>query len=424
MKKNKSILLLLTTLIYLLLINAVYADSDLSNNKIISLNLLNQEPDPVEAGDIVELRINIQNHGGKPVVGDYIVEIEPKYPFKSVYGENLIKKVNLGGFSRNDRSQVIKFRLKVDSDAKSGTYSLPIIHYEDGKKSKVKHQEDLKIVITSRTSAEVISINTEKLVPGKKTLLEFGIKNVGKSPLRNAVFSWESNDDTILTVGSGNVRHIDEIKIGEEKLVSFWALTDVNAKPGLYKIVMTLRYDYQSRNYSNSSDTDNNDKDKEIITSKAGIYIGGGTEFDITFDKISSTGQYVFYLSNNGNSKASSLVVAIPEQENWQVNGKKSAVIGNLIEGDYGIVEFDLTKNSLDNLPITLEITYTGTDGSRESILKEVVINADNQAFDEMSFTYDSENNKNKSIPNAFYVIIVLGLVYLLYRWNKKKGKK
>lgn len=419
MNKKKSILLLLTTLICLLLINAVYADSDLSDKEIILLNLLNQEPDPVEAGDIVELRINIQNHGGKQV-GNYIIELEPKYPFKAVYGEDLIKEVNLGGFSRNDRSQVIKFRLKVDSDAKSGTYSLPIIHYKDGVKSKAKHQEDLKIVISSRTSAEVISINTEKIVPGNKTSLEFIVMNVGKSPLRNAVFSWESKDDTILTVGSGNVRHIDEIKIGEEKLVSFWALTDVNAKPGLYKIEMALQYDYRSRNNSNSS----NNNDKETITSKAGIYIGGGTEFDITFDKISSTGQYVFYLSNNGNSKASSLVVAIPEQDNWQVNGKKSAVIGNLIEGDYSIVEFDLTKNSLDNLPITLEITYTGTDGSRETLLKEVMINANNQALDEMSFTDDSGNNENKSILNAVYVIIILGLVYLLYRWNKKKGKK
>jgi len=126
----------------------------------------------VEAGDIVELRINIQNQGGKQV-DDYIVELEPKYPFKAVYGEDLIKEVNLGGFFRKDRSQVIKFRLKVDSDAKSGTYSLPIIHYKDGEKSKVKHQKDLKIVITSTTSAEVISINTEKIVPGKKTLLEF-----------------------------------------------------------------------------------------------------------------------------------------------------------------------------------------------------------------------------------------------------------
>jgi|LGVF01.1.fsa_nt_gb hypothetical protein len=388
---------------------------------MISLSLLNQEPDPVEAGDIVELRINIQNQGGKQV-GDYIVELEPKYPFKAVYGEDLIKEVNLGGFFRKDRSQVIKFRLKVDSDAKSGTYSLPIIHYKDGEKSKVKHQKDLKIVITSTTSAEVISINTEKIVPGKKTLLEFIIKNVGKSPLRNAVFSWESKDDAILTVGSGNVRHIDEIKIGEEKLVSFWALTDVNAKPGLYKIAMTLQYDYRSQNYSNFSDAESNDK--ETIISKAGIYIGGGTEFDITFDKISSNGQYVFYLSNNGNSKASSLVVAIPEQDNWQVNGKKSAVIGNLIEGDYGIVEFDLTKNSMDNLPITLEITYTGTDGSRETLLKEVVINANNQTFNEISLTDDSGNNKNKSILNAVNVIIVLGLIYLIYRWKKKKGKK
>jgi uncharacterized repeat protein (TIGR01451 family) len=88
---------------------------------------------------------------------------------------------------------------------------------------------------------------------------------------------------------------------------------------------------------------------RKTIESKAGIYIGGATDFDIAFMEQSPTGAYTFSVSNIGNNGANSVKVSVPLQENWTVtDGSNSVVLGNLAKGDYTIADSTLNPQLLE----------------------------------------------------------------------------
>ena len=56
---KKSVIFVLVFLISALMVNAAVSDT-----KAITINLVNQDPDPAVAGDIVEIRLGVENKGG------------------------------------------------------------------------------------------------------------------------------------------------------------------------------------------------------------------------------------------------------------------------------------------------------------------------------------------------------------------------
>jgi hypothetical protein len=346
--------------------NTLSANSSL--DKGLNIDLLNQDPDPVSPGDVLEVRISIENTGYKDIENCF-VEIKPEYPFKALSGEKLVENIGtLGKRSEDDRRKVVKFKVGIENDVNEGEYPLKVYLYSTSNKNKVSLNRELTIDIDSESNAEIEYINVEKLIPGEKTKLIFGIKNVGNSPLKNSMFSWECTSDVILPVGSSNVKHVNLIDVGETANVSFDVLTNVNTKPGLYKLDMILTYDdIEELKTITEGGTIENQK-RKTIESKAGIYIGGTTDFDIAFMEKSPTGAYTFSVSNIGNNGANSVKVSVPLQANWTVtDGSNSVVLGNLPKGDYTIADFNLEPITVgQDLPIKFEISYTSSDGIRQ----------------------------------------------------------
>ena len=172
----------------LIMVLAVQADAgDVSG---ISISLVNQDPDPAIAGDIVEVRLGVENVGGDSVK-DLVIELDPKYPFALVPGEEAIQTIgSVTGYQSTENLKVIKYRLSVDRDSPAGNYELKVKYYGEGSTSYV--EKSLSIDIKNRESAEVIHIDKTTLVPGKQASLKFTINNVGNAPLRDMTFSWEN----------------------------------------------------------------------------------------------------------------------------------------------------------------------------------------------------------------------------------------
>ncbi|HET8689788.1 MAG TPA: COG1361 S-layer family protein, partial [Methanosarcina sp.] len=301
--------------------NSTLEDHSISNTNLnlekgLTLDLLNQDPDPVKPGDVLEIRLSIQNMGYKDLE-NCVLEIKPEYPFRALAGEKLVQNIGtLGKRSEDDRVRVVKFKLGIENSVNAGKYPLKVYLYTNGN-NRLSLVKELNIEINSESNAEIEYISVEKMVPGEKTNLVFGIKNVGNSPLKNAIFSWECANDVILPVGSSNVKHINLIDMGDTANVSFEVLTNVNTKPCLYKLDMVLTYDdIEELKTITEAGTVENQKRKEI-KSKGGIYIGGSTDFDIAFMERGQTGAYTFSISNIGNNAANSVKVSVPLQANW-----------------------------------------------------------------------------------------------------------
>jgi len=360
---NKSIKIGSVVLIMLFSLIGNYAYTfyeDVNDYVILNINKVNQDPDPAIAGDVFDLRISIENDGGQGE-GDFIVEIEPSYPFEEVEGEDLTQEIGIiNGYEDGNDAIVAKFKLRVSEDATEGDYPIEVHIYKKGEDANSGYTKEITVTVGNEESAEV-ALNVDELVPGEKTNVTFTIKNTGSAPIKNLEFSWEAEDGAILPLGSGNVKTISYIGVSKSADITYTVLASTDVDPGIYELTMTLNYD----NSLNNS--------KEESTHVAGISVLGKTDFEITYSGESS-GEYSFTIMNVGKSGADSVILSVPEQDVWSVSGVSTSIIGNLDDGDYTFSNFELTKTKNIDSPVIMEITYTSSEGDRVTLQKEVEI--------------------------------------------------
>ncbi|MBN1275289.1 COG1361 S-layer family protein [Candidatus Woesearchaeota archaeon] len=349
--------LLLYALVAAILVSIVLA----ADTPLLSINLVNQDPDPSLAGNVVELRFGIENIGGA-AAEDVTIQVVPSYPFSLVEGEEAERSVgSLQAYQQGDDIRIVRYKVLVDKDATAGSYELKVRYNEGG--STTTTQKSVWVEVSSSDRAEIICIDKVELIPGKIAPLTFTIKNVGSAPLRELVFRWENEEDIILPVGSDNTRYIKYLAVDDEVSLSFDAMASAVADPDLYTLDLALEYD------------DPLTGEETTVETKAGIYVGGSTDFDVAYSD-ESGGEYSFSIANIGTVSASSVTVRIPSQEGWSVTGSDSAIIGNLNTGDYTVVSFALSRTRRQADVLLVDIIYTDSNGNRVTVNKEISLNA------------------------------------------------
>lgn len=363
-------------------IGASAADSPATAS--LNVSMVNQNPDPARAGEVLELRFMVENYGGTEET-NIQYELIPSFPFVAIPGEEYLRTINtLSAFQQGYDAAIIKFEVHVDSDAVKGTNDIQLKRYYSG--SDITTTVSYDIEVTGTEYAQIIYVDKAKLYPGNQTPLSFTITNVGNSPLRDLVFSWNEEDGVILPVFSDDTKYIKSIDVGESVVLEYTVVADVNAVQGLYQLDLTLKYETGSGA-------------SEQIDTKAGIFVGGETDFDVTFSE-STEGVTSLSIANVGNNPAYSVTVRVPEQEGYRVSGSASTIVGNLDKGDYTIVSFQISQVSgaasgvADFSQMTREermaqmesmggqaqnelevlIDYTDTTGIRHTMNKEVPI--------------------------------------------------
>ncbi|HEY9206694.1 MAG TPA: COG1361 S-layer family protein [Candidatus Methanoperedens sp.] len=415
-------------------------NADLAGTTVLSVSLANYDPNPAIAGDTVEVRIGIENIGGT-TTSNLILEVVPEYPFELVAGENAIQDVGIVQGYQVDSTANIKiatYRMQINKDTPAGNYEFKVKYYEQG--SSASTQKSLSLNIKSRESAEVIHIDKSILVPGKQSSLKFTINNVGNAPLRDLTFYWENDDKIILPVGSDNTKYIKYIDIGNSSDLEYQVIADTNAQPGLYKLNLYLTYEDSISNQTKK------------ISTIAGVYVGGGTDFDVAFSD-NANSQTSFSIANIGSNPAYSVSVIIPEQPGWRVSGSNSVIIGNLNKGDYTVASFKLQSPTSDpnsqnrtgrsnsniqgrSMPrsmnsssdtVRMQIAYTDTMGERNVIDKDVKIGFQNiaSADGQMAMQGRRGTQQESGLPNyTAYFIGIIVLVGIIAGHRKYKSRK
>jgi hypothetical protein len=325
---------------------AVYAD--LAGSTVLSVSLANYDPNPAIAGNTVDVRIGIENIGGT-TTNDLMLEVVPEYPFELVPGQSAVQDVGIVQAYQADSSaniKVVTYHMQINKDAPAGSYELKVKYYEAG--STQVTEKSLSLDVKSKESAEVIHIDQTMLVPGKQSSLKFTINNVGNAPLRDLTFSWDNDDKIVLPVGSDNTKYIKYIDIGNGTDLEYQVMADTNAVPGLYKLNLHLTYEDSMSNQT------------KTINTFAGVYVGGGTDFDVAFSD-NANSQMSFSVANIGSNPANSVSVIIPDQPGWSVSGSNSVIVGNLNKGDYTVAGFKLQS------PLSYMDSQNGTGRSNTS---------------------------------------------------------
>ena len=315
----------------LLMLPVTAASADISNGVSgVQTDLMTQSPNPARPGETVELTVSVQNVGSKDLT-DVEISIEPEYPFSQVSGESLTKTISfLEARQDEDDATLVKFKLKVDSDVSDGTYDVYIVASDSDSDSSVSNT--VEVEVQGKEYAQIVTISESSIDVATVETIEFEITNTGSSPLTNMAVSWDESTGVILPVYSSNTKYISSLGVGESVIVAYSVMADVNADPGLYQLDITLEFE----DYDSNTTT---------INTKAGLFVGGSTDFDLSYSE-SDEGEVSLSLANVGNNEAYSVKVSIPEQDNFQATGSSSTIVGNLEKGDYTITSFSISQVS------------------------------------------------------------------------------
>jgi LPXTG-motif cell wall-anchored protein len=277
------------------------------------------------------------------------------------------------------------------------------------------------VAATDNYNVEVSDVSPTSLVPGEQAELEFQVENTGNMDLDNLVFSWEENTGSILPVGSSNTQSIDSLGDGDDETFSFEVFTSASADPGLYELVLTIRF----TNESGTTVTE---------TSNVGIIVGGQTDFDVSVTDVSSSG-VILSVANIGKNPAESVTVIIPDQSNFEISGSSSSIIGNLNKGDYSVASFQISSLAKSSSNLKVEIQYTDTTGTRQTLNKTVEVQSTSttklttSASSTTTATGYSVNNTGGSsntwliIGFATSVVLTIGVIIFIVKRNRKKNE-
>jgi hypothetical protein len=415
-----------------------------------SIVIAKVKPTELLPGETKTLTLTMQNAGSYDAKHITLNFQETQYI--SVVGSSSVSIASLNGWSSRD----VTITVHVAKGAPSGIYAIPVTctfdqYYSEGGQSVTETMPEVTysivLQVTQGAIIDIADIVPSELVPGEGTALQFTITNIGNAPLQDLIFSWTEADGVILPVSSDNTKYIDSIEVGESTEVAYTVVADVNAEAGLYQLDLTVEFEDESGGSRSMSTT-------------AGIVIGGGTDFDVTFSD-SSSEQTSLFVANTGNNPAYSVTVRIPEQDNFNVQGSKASIIGNLDKGDYTIVSFEVTstspsfgglstsdlsqqeqlsdeerqqlreefsqRNAAQNNNLDVLIEYTDATGLRRTIEKTVPIQLTALSSDETQFN-PRMGQQQSSIWNNSTLIGTVALVVLLiggfiYYKRRKTGK-
>ena len=438
------------SLLVLLIITSVNVYPELGNPDV-KMNFLNQAPDPVKAGDVFEVRVRLEN-SVRFDAKDILVEVVPEYPFNLLYDEESeVPSTNrqvisvLPGYPSTEASKTLSFKLRADDKAVEGKYKLKLRFSLN--QGQIWTTNEYEIGITSGESAE-LRVDKTKLMPGKETEVTFTINNNGNAPLRDMIFSWAEPNGIILPVGTDNTRYIKYLAAGDSFQAKYNVVASINANPVLYKL--NLHQEYGSKNETGGVG-------KSKVATTVGIFVGGETDFDVTFSE-SSQGQTSLSLANIGSNRALSVTVKIPQQDSFVVQGSSSYIVGNLDKGDYTVVSFQIAPSGSMNftrgaggrigqgrrtdtgsnnttLPrdnnLRVVIDYTDTTGERHSVEKNVSIqfkastSGTSTGTGQQNFRNSQSGTATASSYNNWIVyslvIVVLVVLGLVYRKKRKQ---
>jgi hypothetical protein len=375
-------------------------------------------------------------------------------------------EVDVGSLDTGESYSVI-YEFKVPSTASPGLYQV-IFEITGGNAIR----QTAIIQVQDATILDIISVTPTSIKIGEATTLLFNITNNGGVDIQNILFTWADQNNLILPIGADNKVTIPLIAAKNHTELPITIMASSGISPGIYPLTITMEYFDQTGT-------------KQTVTSTVGIQISGTTTFDLVV-QTSTSGSTTFSVVNTGANVASSVIVSIPRQPNYQTSGTSSTSVGNLDAGDYTLATFQLTStasNTTSTFPsfnrtgtgfpsgrnfsgrnqfmnqsftgfqgnqLLVEISYTDVFGIRQTIQKQVTISSSSSfgsfssstsstgTQNSFSRNFNSQSQSSSGSSNSLIyiaigvigIIIIIGIIQLgrkkkLSHFSKKfKGRK
>ncbi len=397
--------LLIVFVLGLFLVSANAADLDIT--------AVNYDPAPAIPGAYVNLWIQLKNISSFDAE-DVIFTLDMKkdhgtgtYPFSLDSGVNTTKTFSS---LKAKQSVIIEYKIKVDSDALDGTYSINLKYGEDNKIAKGR---DLSIRILNR-NPDVVIINSEpaEVSAGELVDMTVKIRNIGYGEARDIMVGVDEDRTVTSTgvvverefsiAGSSSV-YAGNLDAEGEKIITLKLAVSPEAEMKTYNIPISIKY--KDSNFNAYS-----------VTKYLGVMIKDDAEIDAIISSTSpapylgGTSELVIDLFNIGSGDAK-YVVAEVSAENIIIDTPK-IFIGSLEPDDFDSFKIKATvSNETEAGPVPVKLTITYKDGYSEPKVIEKTLMLTVGSFADVS--------QGGGIDIWFLVVVAIVLF-----WGGKKAYK
>lgn len=344
----------------------------------LSIAGVNYEPAPATPGGALNLWVHLQNDS--IVAAENVVfrlDLENsigggKYPFSLDSGETAEKTIST---INAKQSVLLEYRLKVDSEALNGVYTIKMLYGEGGK--TIKGNDYTITVFNRKPEIEVIDSSPVEASPGKTVDFEVKIKNIGYDSAKRILVE-VGEDRTVTATGvvvervfsaaGSSVIYAEDLEAGKEATIRFKLA--VNPESALKSYTIPIKITYWDTNFTEYSTErhlgiivkEDAQIDAVISSAEPTPYAGGNPEI-------------VFDIFNIGSGKAK-YVVAELSAENIVFENKK-LFIGTLEPDDFDSfkVKAKIAEGATGSeIPVKLKLTYKTAYSEPREIEKTLIL--------------------------------------------------
>ncbi|MBI2139213.1 hypothetical protein HYU13_06495 [Candidatus Woesearchaeota archaeon] len=383
----------------------------------IKVTMVNQEPDPAEAGEIVLVRLKVENVG-RENAEDVQVELLPEFPFSFVPGEESIKKTgSVYGKQIGKFGVILDFRLSIDEGGVEGDYEIDI-------KYKVKDGPWTKTApLTVEIKPHTILLGVRKvisspypMVQGNPSEVSVQLENLGKSLIRDIKVNLDLANVPFAVLESTNEKLLANIGPNSTGTVKFTLAPLPDAKSSLYKIPLKISFFDRLGNLYTKNDT-------------MGLAVGGEPELIAYLDSSEilspgESGRVSIRLVNAGVTDVKFLTASAAPGEGYRITSSQVLYLGNIDSDDYETASFSLSVSPKAKRPITIPLTAKFKDSNNREFEKNFTVSLPLYSSSEAASLGLKKNNTGFKIFSLIIVIAVAGFVYYRLRRKKHKGKE
>jgi len=418
-------------LIILVLGSAFVSAQAYEDEGVIAISFVNQDPDPVEPGDYVELRWKIENLGELPLE-DIVIELNTKFPFSLDPGEDATKTINsLDGFQKSDSGYITKYKVRVSENAVEGTNTVEL-KYKVGKSSYTTLKFDIDVE-TVDANLGIVSVETtpSTVLPGNTFDLQIKVRNMADSVLKDVSVKLDTLLSSI-TAGtatttskseildavpfaplkSATEKKIRNIQPGSEVVFSYNLIAYPNAEAKVYKVPLELTF-------FDSLGTEYNEND--VI----GIVVSAQPDLSVILDstdisKAASTGEVTVKFVNKGLTDVKFVNVNLGKSSDYDIKSADEVYMGNIDSDDYETADFDLFVKANNGSIVMLPVHYEYMDANNNKFSQDIELELKLCKKGDPGCA-NGENSKT-GIIIAVVVLVVIG--FLIFRAIRKRKKK
>ena len=420
MKKENISFLVLAVLLFTFVVQSSSAQSvtsvtdnaELTQLPFLQVSLINQQPDPVAPGSLLELRFMLENLGGDTAEGVDIEFVE-EYPFTIYSGEQQQYLGPVQGRQLDEEGVMIRYKIRVDPQALDGEHDVHLRYrfvHDHGKTDWIE-TDDISIEIRAEQPFLSIShVSDTFLVPGKTTPVNFTMRNDAPSPFKNIEMTLQLDSTPFKAVGTGNTQRLARIPSQQESSLHFDLSTAFETASGVVSLPVTLTFSDDAGN----SYTRNETIGLRVFDTPS--FIAAIEETEVYASK--QKGKIVLSISNVGQTELKFVAATLLSSEDYEIIGPQTSYLGNVESDDFETGEFVIFPYAKKDIMIHFELFY-----------KDVYNQEYHETVDLPLSLYSSRelrrfglNGGNKSLVKVVSLIILLGIVFFLYRrWEKKK---